>query len=148
MKNIYTFALESAVKSNSINFDAFIKVLEDMTTSQMIRVIEAVIGCVDVDSMKASIPMRSKVGRDHSAATFKAYNYFTDKVDYDYDYTEVKYFATPEEAEKYTSTGKYSWDKYKSRQDGEYVFAGTWTSKENSSCDLDYWMNNAIEEEA
>ena len=147
MKNIYTFALESAVKSNSINFDAFIKVLEDMTTSQMIRVIEAVIGCTDVDALKTSIPVHSKVGRDNAIATLKTYNYFTDEVDYNYDYTEVKYFATPEEAEKYTSTGKYNWDKYKSRQEGEYVFAGTWTSKNNSSCNLDYWMCH-VEEEA
>ena len=146
MKKVYSFALDSAMKAGMFNSEAFKRVLSDMDEEKAIRLIEAVIGCVDLDELYTSIPKMSSPYHKENAV-FESYNYFDDRVMFSYQRTDKKYFATPEEADKYTASGKYSWDKYKSRVEEEYVFEGQWTSKVNDICSLSTWLSGVEKEE-
>lgn len=147
MKKVYSFALDSAMKAGMFNSEAFKRVLSDMDEKKAVRLIEAVIGCVDLDELYASIPKQSHPYDSGKNAIFESYNYFDDRVVFSYPRTDVKYFASSGEADKYTASGKYSWDKYKSHVEGEYVFEGQWTSKVNDSCSLSTWLSGVEKEE-
>ena len=147
MNAITYYALQAARKTGDLNIDALMHILGEMDERRAERTVEALIGLVDIPQMMATIPTLSKADKD-TICVLDSFNYLDDMVRFKYTRTDTKYFLTPEEADKYTSTGDYKWDKYKTRQEGEYVFEGNYTHESNDYCSYQRWMDNAIEEEA
>lgn len=147
MNAITYYALQSARKTGDLNIDALMHILGEMDERRAERTIEALIGLVDIPQMLATIPTLSKADKD-TVCVFESFNYLDDQVRFKYTRTDTRYFATPEEAEKYTNSGDYRWDKCKTHQEGEYVFEGSYTRESTDYCSYQKWMDNAVEEEA
>lgn len=147
MNAITHYALCVARNNGDLNIDALYHILGEMDDRRADRTVEALIGIVNLDDLYSRIPTLSKADKD-SICVLESFNYLDDQVRFKYTRTDTKYFVTPEEAEKYTSNGDYKWDKYKTRQEGEYVFEGNYTHEANDYCSYQKWMDNAIEEEA
>jgi len=147
MENIYTFALRSAVKSNSLNMEAIINMANEMDADQRDRFITAAVGIVNPDDMIAGLSPMSTADVHDEVCEFEHYNYFQDRVYYSYICHLKKYFKTAEEAEAYSTTGKERYDGNSSRNE-TYSFEGMWPEERHSWCSSDTWEKNAVKEEA
>lgn len=147
MNAITHYALTAARNNGELNIDALVHILGEMEERKADRVIEALIGLVDIPRLFASIPSLSKADKN-TVCTLDNFNYLDDMVHFKYNRTDTRFFLTPEEAEKYTNTGDYKWDRCKTRQEGEYVFEGDYTHEATDWCSYQRWMDNVIEDEA
>ena len=147
MNAITHYAFMQARVNGDLNIDALVHILGEMEDRRADRAIEALIGIVNLDEMLSRIPTLSRADKG-SVCVLENFNYLDDQVRFKYTRTDTKYFATPEEADKYTCNGDYRWDKSKTRQEGEYVFEGNYTHESTDYCSYQKWMDNAIEEEA
>lgn len=144
MNAITRYALAAARNNGDLNIDALIRILNEMNERQADRVIQALIGLVNIDEMFNALPAHSKADKNVVCA-LEHFNYLEDEVRFKYVRTDTKYFATPEDAEKYTNTGDYDWNNYKNRQEAQYVFEGNYTHEADGYCTYEKWMENAVE---
>ena len=139
MKRIYKWALNRALEDGGIMPSGFTinleYALECMDNSKCERFIEILIGC----DVKLS-DLRPVVVVDGKEYTLKSFNYLNDDITYTSIDDQVRYFSSPEAAQKYHETGNYKYSESNNSKSTDYPFEGIYTSECAHWTDLRQWL--------
>lgn len=135
MKPIVNFALLHA----DIEPAHIINAINHLPEEMQDRFAELVLGIIDEEEIIDDIPRKGKAYKDRPA-TFIEYNYLTDKVKYECEDDNVRYFDTLENAELFTKNGtikgKNSWCKT-----DDCIYEGVQWRKVKTETDLYSWLS-------
>ena len=139
MKKIYEWALNRALEDAQIMPSRFTMnleyALECMDDSKHERFIEILVGC----DVKLS-DLRPVVVVDGKEYTLVSFNYFNDDIQYSSIDDQVRYFSSPEAAEKYHETGNYKYSESNNSKNDDYPFEGIYTSVCQHWANLRQWQ--------
>ena len=139
MERIYKWALNRALEDGQIMPSGFTMnlkyALECMDNSKSERFIEILVGC----DVKLS-ELRPVVVVDGKECTLKSFNYLNDDVHYTSVDDQVRYFSSPEAAEKYHETGNYRYSESNDSKNDDYPFEGIYTSVCEHWASLRQWL--------
>lgn len=134
LNNIYNYALINGKIDKSV----LCELCDQMDEGMRERFVNAVLGIVDIHDVEKEIP-REMVDNYKRTRRFRSYNYLQNRVEYEYDKIETRWFRDEESAKKYEETGdaRYGTYVYESKEDfgikAEHMFTF------NSECDLCEW---------
>lgn len=76
--------------------------------------------------------------------TRKSFDYLNDKVEYDYERTDTRYFINKSDAVKYSKSGTYDYNTSKNAPRDGYPYEGKYLVTSSSYCNLYEWMNSKV----
>lgn len=139
MKKIYKWALNRALEDGQIMPSGFTMnleyALECMDNSKSERFIEILVGCdVKLSELRLVVIVEGK------EYTLKSFNYLNDDITYTSVDDQVRYFSSPEAAERYHNTGNYNYSESNNSKNDCYPFEGIYTSECSHWTDLRQWQ--------
>lgn len=135
MKKIYEWALKQAGATKGM-----INAVNMLADEHAERFIEVVVGCEIKDE---EIPKEAMF--EGKICKFVNYNYLRDEITYSCEDSTTRYFATQEDADKYTKNGDYNWNTSSSNPKDEYPFEAVWTREVEHTTWYDKWFNMSNE---
>ena len=135
MRKIFKKAIESAYGSNPALFNA----ISFLGSEEQERFIEIALDCHITDD---ELPIM--IIRNNKTYELVSTNYIKDEIIASYIDTDVRYFATEEEANEYYNTGNYKYSKSSSSACTEYPYRGEYTSKKTTWFSYNTWMNSEV----
>lgn len=121
------------------NMPGVLKAISCLPEEKQERFIEI---CVDCEMTIDELP--KKIRRNDVVYTLISCNYFEDEVKASYIDTDVRYFATEEEANTYSNSGKYNYSRSEFKETAEYPHRGDYTHKKETYFGFRTWMNSEI----
>ena len=76
--------------------------------------------------------------------TRKSFDYLNDRIEYDYERTDTRYFVNEEDAVEYAKSGNYDYSNSKNAPRDGYPYEGKHIVHANSYCNLYEWMNSKV----
>ena len=131
--------LEYAILNGEVNRVALNEAIKQLPENIQQRFVELAIGIVSADLFSPNIP-QIKFLYGHKDCRYKGYNYLYDRVEFEYDEEETRFFENEKDADRFSSTGDYSWTGVREQKDG-YNIKASHVFKHTSECPLDTWMN-------
>lgn len=74
----------------------------------------------------------------------KSFDYLNDRVEYDYERVDTRYFVNETDALEYAKSGNYDYNTSKNAPRDGYPYEGKYTIHSNSYCNLYEWMNSKV----
>ena len=137
MRKIYEWALDQIGVTKNGNL---IKAINMLNESKQEKFIDVIIG-IDIDNSQ----LAKKIIIDGVIYNLSSANYLTGDIYGEYMGEDVRYFATQEEADNYTSTGKFEYSKSTPYSDNEkYPIRGTHPCLKTKWISYDAWMNAEV----
>ena len=138
MKKIYTKAIEIAdpVSLKEKLIDVVAKINESDYIERFLDVI------FDTDVKENEIPYM--VEHYSEIRTRKSFDYLNDRIDYDYQRTNTRYFINEADAVEYAKSGNYDYNTSKNAPSDGYPYEGKYTIHSNSYCNLYEWMDSKV----
>lgn len=137
MKKIYEWALDQIGATKNGNL---IKAINMLDESRQEKFVDVIIG-IDIDDSQ----LAKKIIIDGVVYTLESANYLTGDIYGKYMGENVRYFATQEEADNYSSTGKYEYSKSTPYSDNEkYPIKGVYPCMQTKWISYDAWMNAEV----
>ena len=130
--------MEYAILNGNVDKDALNAMIKQLPEHVQQRFVEAIIGLVDSTEMNPNVPqVKTIYGRKN--CRFKSYNYLFDRVDYEYDENDTRWFKDESYAKKFQENGNYSWLGEREQKEG-YDFCASYVFKYTCDCSLSTWM--------
>jgi hypothetical protein len=98
--------------------------------------------CVDCEITIDELP--KKIRRSDVVYTLVSCNYLEDDIKASYIDTDVRYFATENEAIEYSNSGKYIYSKSEYKETAEYPYKGEYTHEKESYFSFRTWMSSEV----
>ena len=137
MRKIYEWALDQIGATKNGNLIKAINMLNDSVQENFVDVI---IG-IDIDDSQ----LAKKVVIDGVIYSLDSSNYLHGDIYGKYMGEDVRYFATQEEADDYTSTGKYEYSKSTTYSNNEkYPIKGAYPCLKTKWFSYSSWMNAEV----
>ena len=138
MRKIYAKAIEMA---NPVALqEKLIAIVEKIDRSDYAeRLIDVLF---DADVKENELPYM--VEHYSEIRTRKSFDYLNDRIDYDYQRTDTRYFINEADALEYTKSGNYDYNTSKNAPRDGYPYEGKHTVHSNSYCNLYEWMNSKV----
>ena len=134
MKNIICDSIELANIDRSRLFDLINSVSDNMSIDKVAEITYYLQGKLDADTLPEVID-----NTDYPNAKMISYNFFTDVVKFQYDYTSVRYFESERAADAYSTSGT-GWGYGESNEN--HPFKAEHTSSRYSEMTKERWLNN------
>lgn len=138
MKKIYAKVLNDRFG----NITGVLKAISHLPEDKQERFVEL---CVDCEITIDELPKR--IRRSNVVYTLVSCNYFDDDIKASYIDTDVRYFATLDDAIEYSNSGKYTYSKSEYKETPEYPHKGEYTHKKESYFNFRTWMNSEVVED-
>lgn len=136
MKKIYEWALNQCHVSDSV-----VDAVAMLRPEQAERFVEVVVGCeINDNDVPQEFVYEGKVYK------LVRCNYVQDRITYVTDDTDYRYFATQEEADRYTESGDYVWSTSSSGASDKYPIKASWTRPCEHETYYDRWFRWAGKE--
>lgn len=117
------------------------------------KMIFALAGIYNPVKMVETMPQTSIVysntrSCDYSECKFREFDFFENRVYFDYHKTSYRVFKTQEEANDFSKNGGYDWKLSKDERvvSDEHPYLGVYDRDESSFVDYDSWIKNAYVE--
>ena len=137
MKKIYTRCIEIA---NAVKIaEALVEATKKVNNPTCERFMDVILGC---DTTIDELPPR--VYRyDDSIANIKSFDFIADKVEYTYEASNTRWFATEDEATAYANNGDYNYktSSYNEDVDKGYIHKGVYKYVADGSDTLNSWLD-------
>ena len=130
--------IEYAILNGEVNRVALNEAIKQLPEEIRQRFVEMAIGLVDTSVLYPNIPQVKNV-YGHENCRFLSYNYLYDRVNFEYEEEDVRWFKDEKDANRFSSTGDYGWVGEREPKDG-YGIKASRTVKHTSSCSLSAWM--------
>lgn len=98
----------------------------------------------DADIKEDEIP--HVVERYNEIRTKTSFDYLNDRITYNYERTDTRYFINEDDATEYSKSGKYEYDTSKSTSNVGYPYEAKYFYCSESYCNLYEWMNSKVVE--
>lgn len=139
MERIYKWALNRALEDGQVMPSGFTinleYALECMDNSKSERFIEILVGCdVKLSDLRPVVVVNGK------EYILKSYNFLNDDINYTSVDDQVRYFSSPEAAERYHDTGNYKYSESNNSKNDDYPFEGIYTSECQHWASLRQWL--------
>lgn len=135
MRKIFKKAIEHAYGSDAQLLNA----ISFLNESEQERFVEIALGCQITDD-----ELPTMVSRNNKVYTLVSTNYLKDEIVASYIDTDVRYFNSPEEADEYGDSGKYTYSKSSGVLTDDYPYKGEYTSKKTTWYSYNTWMNSEV----
>ena len=135
MKPISQFVL-SKMFNDIPNLEKAINCLDESIQD---RFIEMMVG-VSIDD--STLPKRIK--RNDVIYTIKSTNYVKDEITAEYIGTDIRYFSNQDDADKFTKTGDYNYNKSSYSANETCTIKAKYTSKKETWFSYNTWMNSEV----
>ena len=135
MRKIFKKAIESAYGSNHALFNA----ISFLGSEEQERFVEIALDCHITDD-----ELPAMISRNNKLYTLVSTNYLKNEIVASYIDTDVRYFATEEEANEYFNTGNYKYSQSSGSPCAEYPCCGEYTSKKTTWFSYYTWMNSEV----
>ncbi len=132
--------IEYAILNGKINKSALCEMANQMPDDVCQRFVEAILGIVNLDYVANGIPETKKEMFGQKDCRLVGFNYLFQRVSYEYDNEETRYFEDEKMAEEFTKDGSNRWRGLRNPVSGS-EFSGTHTFTETSDCRLEQWMS-------
>ena len=134
MKNIICDSIELTNIDRSRLFELISSVSDNMSIDKVAEITYYLQGKLDADVLPETIE-----NSEYPNAKLVSYNFFTDTVKFQYDYTSTRYFETEEKAQEYSESGRgWGWGDLTDK----YPFKAVHTSSHYSEMSKERWLNN------
>ena len=130
--------IEYAILNGEVNRVALNEAIKQLPEEIRQRFVEMAIGLVDTSDLSPKISQTKNI-YGHENCRFLSYNYLYDRVNYEYEEEDVRWFKDEKDANRFSSTGDYSWVGERELKD-EYNIKASRIVKHTSSCALSAWM--------
>lgn len=138
MRKIYAKAVEMA---NPVALqEKLIAVVEKIDRSDYAERLMDVL--FDADIKENEIPYI--VEHYSEIRTRKGFDYLNDRIDYNYQRTDTRYFVNEADAIEYSKSGNYDYNTSKNTARDGYPYEGKYTICSESYCNLYEWMNSKV----
>lgn len=134
MKNIICDSIELANIDRSRLFELINSVSDNMSIDKVAEITYYLQGKLDADVLPETIE-----NSEYPNAKLISYNFFTDTVKFQYDYTSVRCFETEEKAQEYSKTGR-GWGHGDLNE--SHPFQAIYTSPHYTEMSKERWLNN------
>ena len=137
MKKIYEWALDQIGATKNGNL---IKAIEMLNGSMQENFVDVIIG-IDIDDSQ----LAKSIVIDGVIYTLESTNYLNGDIYGQYMGEDVRYFATQEEADNYSSSGKFEYSKSTTYSDNEkYPIKGVHPCLKTKWFGYNTWMNAEV----
>ena len=136
--------LNYALNTKAIVVDNLIKVLDSLDYKKEIdvdHVVAYILGLTD--PYKDDFPQIAELPDGVGLANFKRYDVLLDEVLFEFDETDVLYFKSASDAEKYSQGENYYNLDYKYSEREDYPYKGERICKRLGHCPRAVWLLNA-----
>ena len=86
------------------------------------------------------------VERYNEIRTKTSFDYLNDRITYNYERTDTRYFINEDDATEYSKSGKYDYSTSKSTSNDGYPYEAKYIYCSESYCNLYEWMNSKVVE--
>ena len=119
--------------------ERLVRAIEDINDTKIARFIDIMYGIdKSVNDLKPkTLDYNSRV------CTLVKLDYLNDKVDFIYEDTNTRYFPTQEDADNYSTTGNYDYNKSHYNPKDEYPFKGEHTHTATNWTTISEWEDRA-----
>ena len=128
--------MEYAILNGEVNKAALIEMIGQLPEEIQQRFVEAIL-CISYPK-EINIP-DVKTIYGHSNCRFKSYNYLFDRVEYEYDEEETRWFADEVSTKRFAENGFGGWNGLREPQEG-HEFEASYVFTYKSECPLKSWM--------
>lgn len=128
--------MEYAILNGEVNKAALIEMIRQLPEEIRQRFVEAIL-CISYPKEITVPDVKTIYG--HNNCRFKGYNYLFDRVEYEYDEEETRWFADDVSAKRYAENGFGSWNGLREPQEG-HEFEASYVFTYKSECPLKSWM--------
>ena len=141
MKRIYAKAIEMA---NPFDLQkTLVAIVENVNKSDYgERLLDILF---DADIKENELP--HVVKRYEETRKRKSFDYLNDRVEYDYEKLNTRYFINEEDALEYSKSGYYDYNASTNALRDGYPYEGNHLVTSSSYCDLYEWMNSEVIEQ-
>ena len=141
MKRIYSKAIEMA---NPVDLQKkLVAIVENANKSDYgERFLDVLF---DADIKENELPRVVK--RYEETRKRKSFDYLNDRVEYDYERLDTRYFINEEDALEYSKSGYYDYNASTNALRDGYPYEGNHLVTSSSYCDLYEWMNSEVIEQ-
>lgn len=135
MKKIYSKLLNGLFSI----MPGVIKAISYLSEDAQERFIDICLGCeITIDELPKKIKANGVI------YTLDSCNYLNDDIKAFYIDTDVRYFATKNEAIEYSNSGKFNYAESRNKETAEYPYKGKCSRKIWSYFTFNTWMNSEI----
>lgn len=128
--------MEYAILNGEVNKAALIEMIKQLPEEIRRRFVEAIL-CISYPKEITVPDVKNIYG--HSNCRFKSYNYLFDRIEYEYDEEEIRWFADEESAKRFAENGFGGWNGQREPKEG-YEFEASYVFTYKSECPLKSWM--------
>lgn len=141
MKRIYAKAIEMA---NPVDLQKkLVTIVENANKSDYVERLLDIL--FDADIKENELPHIVK--RYEETRKRKSFDYLNDRVEYDYEKLNTRYFINEEDALEYSKSGYYDYNASTNALRDGYPYEGNHLVTSSSYCDLYEWMNSEVIEQ-
>ena len=129
--------MEYAILNGNVDKDALNAMIGQLPEYVQQRFVEAIIGLTDSTEMNPNVPqIKTIYGREN--CRYIGYNYLYDRVNYEYEEKDTRWFKDGAHAKKFQENGDYSWLGEREQKEG-YDLCVSHVFKYTCDCSLSTW---------